>query len=153
MRVERLPQLVVLVDRHVREEGLQRGEPLREDAVVDPLGDPLGRLLVEAAAEYRPVLVEEAHRAAQSRGEHRLVLAGVADRVDEPGDQRSDLDLAQPLVGEAGTALRSSSSRSTEAMPPTALLSSSATWRACDRVGEPLTDPLWHPRGCRRARR
>ena len=93
-----LTKLVVRRRRDVGEEPFDTGEQLVEDAVVDRLGNPPGRLLVEAIAEHRPVVVEKADESAHDAVEHPLVMAALHRHIDCLAEQRCHLGPRQALL-------------------------------------------------------
>jgi len=84
-------QLLVSVDRGETRVALLEAEYGTSETLDD---------VFKQACQYNDA--QEVHEALERARQRSLVLAGVAQAVDEPGKQRRNVQLAQPLVGERG---------------------------------------------------
>ena len=103
--VDAAPHLVVRGLRDVGEEAFDAGEDLVEHAVVDGLGNPPRRLLIEPVAQHRPVVVEEADKPAHHAVEHPLVMSALDGDVDRLAEEGGDLGGLQPLLDSGSECL------------------------------------------------
>ena len=146
--VDRGADLVVRVAADVGEEALDPDEDLAEDAVVDRLGDPPRRLLVEPRPQRRPVVVEERRQPGEHGVEQALVMPALDGDVDRLADERGDRRV---LAADAGRARRWRPARPGRRAPRSCRASRRrsppAARSACSgsRSHNPRRRPTWAP--------
>ena len=86
--IDRVPHLVVRIRGDLGEEAVRAAVDLGEQLVVDRLGNPPRRLVLEPFPERRPVVVEEALQAVQHRVEQPLVMPTFDGQIDRLADER-----------------------------------------------------------------